>query len=146
MMTWRMSLHFNRQALEGASQAFEKLHSMGLPFSKTCRLLCTNVEERFPYGKGERAAFGREEKDGRGWGGQEIVQGDSAPENERKNEAEKGADGNMESIRKWRKQRQQSGFAGNANDADINFDFEDGKVFERSNKKRPGLGCLQDPR
>nr|KYP74338.1 putative rRNA-processing protein EBP2 isogeny [Cajanus cajan] len=42
-------------------------------------------------------------------------------------------------VDKWRKQRQQSGFADNGNDADMDFNFEDGKVFERSNKKRPGV-------
>ncbi|KAJ7946945.1 putative rRNA-processing protein EBP2 [Quillaja saponaria] len=43
----------------------------------------------------------------------------------------------IESVKKWRKQRQQSGFAGGDKDAEMNFNFEDGKVFERSNKKRP---------
>ncbi|CAJ1976181.1 unnamed protein product [Sphenostylis stenocarpa] len=45
----------------------------------------------------------------------------------------------IESVKKWRKQRQQSGFADTGNDADAAFDFEDGKVFQRSNKKRPGV-------
>jgi rRNA-processing protein EBP2 len=43
----------------------------------------------------------------------------------------------IESVKKWRKQRQQSGFADN--DGDKAFDFEDGKVFERSKKKRLGV-------
>lgn len=42
----------------------------------------------------------------------------------------------IESVKKWRKQRQQSGFAGGDKDGEMNFSFEDGKPFERSNKKR----------
>ncbi|KAL7183932.1 hypothetical protein ACSBR2_026161 [Camellia fascicularis] len=46
----------------------------------------------------------------------------------------------IESVKKWRKQRQQSGFAGDDKDGEIGLSFEDGKSFERSNKKGPGVG------
>ncbi|KAB1220628.1 hypothetical protein CJ030_MR3G009422 [Morella rubra] len=45
----------------------------------------------------------------------------------------------IESVKKWRKQRQQSGFAGGERDVEMDLDFEDGKVFEKSDKKRPGV-------
>ncbi|KAB1212408.1 hypothetical protein CJ030_MR5G023950 [Morella rubra] len=45
----------------------------------------------------------------------------------------------IESVKKWRKQRQQSGFAEGERDAEMDLNFEDGKVFERSDKKRPGV-------
>lgn len=54
----------------------------------------------------------------------------------------------IESIKKWRKRRQQSGFSGNGKDIDICVSSEDGKTFVRSNKKRPevhlGGQALQD--
>ena len=47
----------------------------------------------------------------------------------------------IESVKKWRKQRQQSGFAKDDGDGgkEMDFSFEDGKAFERSSKKRPGV-------
>ncbi|KAH7845406.1 hypothetical protein Vadar_001631 [Vaccinium darrowii] len=45
----------------------------------------------------------------------------------------------IESVKKWRKQRQQSGFAGGDKDGEMGLTFEDGKSFEKSNKKRPGV-------
>lgn len=45
----------------------------------------------------------------------------------------------IETVKKWRKQRQQSGFAVGDKDGEMNLSFENGKVFERSKKKRPGV-------
>uniref|UniRef100_A0A164YQB5 Uncharacterized protein n=1 Tax=Daucus carota subsp. sativus TaxID=79200 RepID=A0A164YQB5_DAUCS len=45
----------------------------------------------------------------------------------------------IESIKKWRKQRQQSGFPGDGKDFDINLSFEDENLLESLNKKRPGV-------
>ncbi|CBI24515.3 unnamed protein product, partial [Vitis vinifera] len=43
-------------------------------------------------------------------------------------------------VDRWRKQRQQSGFSKDNNEADeMSLAFEDGKAFERSNKRRPGV-------
>ncbi|KAA8537574.1 hypothetical protein F0562_027182 [Nyssa sinensis] len=44
-----------------------------------------------------------------------------------------------ESVKNWRKQRQQSGFARGDNDGEMGLDFEDGKTFEMSDKRRPGV-------
>ena len=43
----------------------------------------------------------------------------------------------IESVKKWRKQRQQSGFPGDEKDFDTGLSFEDGNIFESLNKKRP---------
>ncbi|KAL1824191.1 hypothetical protein ACET3Z_010969 [Daucus carota] len=45
----------------------------------------------------------------------------------------------IESIKKWRKQRQQSGFPGDGKDFDISLSFEDENLLESLNKKRPGV-------
>ncbi|XWS37716.1 hypothetical protein CRYUN_Cryun19dG0068900 [Craigia yunnanensis] len=42
----------------------------------------------------------------------------------------------IEVVKKWRKQRQQSGFPAGGKD-ELDLGFEDGKAFERSSKKRP---------
>ncbi|CAA2971523.1 Hypothetical predicted protein [Olea europaea subsp. europaea] len=43
----------------------------------------------------------------------------------------------VESVKKWRKQRQQSGFAGGDKGGDLDLAFEEGKPFDRLNRKRP---------
>ncbi|CAM8964923.1 unnamed protein product [Rhodiola kirilowii] len=42
----------------------------------------------------------------------------------------------IESVKKWRKDRQKNGFE---RDGDFSLSFEDGKTFQRSDKKRPGV-------
>ncbi|CAA2963016.1 Hypothetical predicted protein [Olea europaea subsp. europaea] len=45
----------------------------------------------------------------------------------------------VESVKKSRKHRLLSGFEGENKDGDFDLDFENGKAFERSNKKRRGV-------
>ncbi|KAJ9164088.1 hypothetical protein P3X46_023703 [Hevea brasiliensis] len=42
----------------------------------------------------------------------------------------------IETVKKWRKQRQESGFSVGDKDGEMNLPFDDAKVFERPNKKR----------
>ncbi|KAL6289714.1 hypothetical protein ACE6H2_007224 [Prunus campanulata] len=45
----------------------------------------------------------------------------------------------MESVKKWWKQKQQSGFPGDDKGSELDLAFEDGKPFEKSSNKRLGV-------
>ncbi|CAJ2635797.1 putative rRNA-processing protein EBP2 [Trifolium pratense] len=133
-------LSFYTQALEGTRQAFEKLHSVGLPFLRPADYYAEMVktdshmekvksrllEEKRKMEEAEERRKAREAKRI----SKEI-------QSQKLKERAKQKKEDIESVKKWRKQRQQSGFADN--DGDKAFDFEDGKGFERAKKKRPGV-------
>ncbi|GAU34197.1 hypothetical protein TSUD_209790 [Trifolium subterraneum] len=133
-------LSFYTQALEGTKQAFEKLHSVGRPFLRPADYYAEMVktdshmekvksrllEEKRKMEEAEERRKAREAKRL----SKEI-------QSQKLKERAKQKKEDIESVKKWRKQRQQSGFADN--DGDKTFDFEDGKGFERSKKKRPGV-------
>lgn len=135
-------LSFYTQALEGTRKAFEKLESTGLPFLRPSdyyaemvksdthmekvksRLLAQkrNIEEAEERRKAREAKRLAKE-----------IQAQKQKERATQKKAE------IESVKKWRKQRQQSGFAGGDKNGELDLPFGDGKVFERSSKKRPGV-------
>ncbi|XP_052199399.1 probable rRNA-processing protein EBP2 homolog [Diospyros lotus] len=136
-------LAFYTQALEGTRHALVKFQSVRLPFLRPSdyyaemvksdshmervksRLLADkrNIEEAEERRKAREAKKISKE-----------IQAQKLKERAKQKKEE------IESVKKWRKQRQQSGFAaGGDKDADIGLSFEDGKSFERSNKKRPGV-------
>ncbi|KAJ9139977.1 hypothetical protein P3X46_030665 [Hevea brasiliensis] len=135
-------LAFYTQALGGTRQAFEKLESMGLPFLRPPdyyaemvksdahmekvkgRLLAEkrNIEESEERRKAREAKRLAKE-----------VQTQKLKERAMQKKME------IETVKKWRKQRQQSGFARGDKDGEMNLSFEDGNVFERPSKKRPGV-------
>ncbi|WJX56299.1 hypothetical protein P8452_41968 [Trifolium repens] len=135
-------LAFYTQALEGTRQAFEKLDSMGLPFLRPADYYAEMVkadnhmekvksrllEEKRKMEEAEERRKARESKRL----SKEI-------QSQKLKERAKQKKEDIESVKKWRKQRQQSGFADGADGPDKPFDFEDGKSFERSKKKRPGV-------
>ncbi|CAJ2647130.1 unnamed protein product [Trifolium pratense] len=135
-------LAFYTQALEGTRQAFEKLDSMGLPFLRPADYYAEMVkadnhmekvksrllEEKRKMEEAEERRKAREAKRI----SKEI-------QSQKLKERAKQKKEDIESVKKWRKQRQQSGFADGAEGPDKAFDFEDGKSFERSKKKRPGV-------
>lgn len=135
-------LAFYTQALEGTRQAFEKLQSMGLPFLRPADYYAEMVktDNHMEKVKGRLLAEKRkmEEADERRKAREAKKLSKEIQAQKTKERAKQKKD-DIESVKKWRKQRQQSGFADNGNDAGLNFDFEDGKVFQRSNKKRPGV-------
>ncbi|XP_020238927.1 probable rRNA-processing protein EBP2 homolog [Cajanus cajan] len=135
-------LAFYTQALEGTRQAFEKLQSMGLPFLRPADYYAEMVKTdgHMEKVKGRLLAEKRkmEEAEERRKAREAKRLSKEIQAQKLKERAKKKKD-DIESVKKWRKQRQQSGFADNGNDADMDFNFEDGKVFERSNKKRPGV-------
>ncbi|XP_044467478.1 probable rRNA-processing protein EBP2 homolog [Mangifera indica] len=133
---------FYTQALEGTSQAFEKLQSMGLTFLRPSDYYAEMVKTDAHMEKVKRRLLAEQK---------EI---EEAEERKKAREAKKLAKEiqaqktkerakqkkeEIESVKKWRKQRQQSGFAGDVNDGDLSLAFEDGKSFERSNRRRPGV-------
>ncbi|XP_004516890.1 probable rRNA-processing protein EBP2 homolog [Cicer arietinum] len=135
-------LAFYTQALEGTRQAFEKLQSMGLPFLRPSDYYAEMVkaDSHMEKVKGRLLDEKRkmEEAEERRKA-REAKRLSKEIQAQKMKERAKQKKEDIESVKKWRKQRQQSGFADNGNDAGKVLDFEDGKVFERSKKKRPGV-------
>lgn len=135
-------LSFYTQALEGTRQAFEKLESMGLPFLRPADYYAEMVkgdshmekvksrllDEKRKMEEAEERRKAREAK-----------RLSKEVQSQKLKERAKQKKDDIESVKKWRKQRQQSGFADGADAPDKSLSFEDGKVFERSKKKRPGV-------
>ncbi|CAL5375577.1 unnamed protein product [Camellia sinensis] len=137
-------LAFYTQALEGTRQAFVKFESMRLPFLRPSDYYAEMVktDTHMEKVKGrllvEKRKIEESEERRKARESKKIakeVQAQKLKERAKQKKEE------IESVKKWRKQRQQSGFAGPGGDKDgeIGFAFEDGKSFERSNKKRPGV-------
>lgn len=135
-------LSFYTQALEGTREAFEKLHSMGLPFLRPSDYYAEMVktDSHMEKVKGRLLAEKRkmEEADERKKA-REAKKLAKEVQAQKQKERAKQKKGEIEAVKKWRKQRQQSGFSGGDKDGDLPFDFEDGKTFERTGKKRPGV-------
>lgn len=134
-------LAFYTQALDGTRQAFEKLQAMKLPFLRPSDYYAEMVKtdnhmekvkgrllsEKKKIEEAEERRKAREAKKL-----SKEIQSQKLKERAKQKKEE------IESVKKWRKQRQQSGFADK--DGEMDLTFEDGKVFEKSNKKRPGVG------
>ncbi|PON59963.1 Eukaryotic rRNA processing [Trema orientale] len=135
-------LAFYNQALEGTRRAFEKLQSMGLPFLRPADYYAEMVktDSHMEKVKGRLLVEKRrmEEADERKKAreAKKLAKEIQAQKTKERNKQKKEE---IESVKKWRKQRQQSGFAKDDKDGEMDFSFEDGKAFERSNKRRPGV-------
>jgi rRNA-processing protein EBP2 len=133
-------LAFYTQALEGTRQAFEKLQSMGLPFLRPADYYAEMVKTDSHMEKVKSRLLAEKQKmveaeERRK--AREAKRLSKEVQSQKLKERAKQKKDDIESVKKWRKQRQQSGFADDG--ADKALDFEDGKVFERSKKKRPGV-------
>lgn len=133
-------LAFYTQALEGTRQAFEKLQGMGLPFLRPSDYYAEMVKSDAHMVKVKSRLLHEKKQI------EEAEERRKARENKRLakeiqaqklKERAKQKKEDIESVKKWRKQRQQSGFADKEGELDL--DFEHGKGFERSGKKRPGV-------
>ncbi|KAK9103228.1 hypothetical protein Sjap_020482 [Stephania japonica] len=135
-------LAFYTQALEGTRQAFEKLQSKGLPFLRPpdyyAEMVKTDSHMEKVKGKllVEKKKIEEAEERKKAREAKKIAK---EIQSQKLKERAKQKKDEIESVKKWRKQRQQSGFSGADNDADMGFSFEDGKSFERSSKRRPGV-------
>ncbi|KAJ0963276.1 hypothetical protein J5N97_028398 [Dioscorea zingiberensis] len=131
---------FYTQALDGTRKAFAILQSAGLPFLRPPDYYAEMVKsdshmlkvkgkllvEKKKIEEAEERKKAREAK--------KIAKEVQAQKNKERAKRKKE---DIESVKKWRKQRQQSGFA-KGKDEDMGFNF-DGNSFERSKKKRPGV-------
>lgn len=135
-------LSFYTQALEGTREAFGKLQSMGIPFLRPSDYYAEMVknDSHMEKVKGRLLAEKRkiEEAEERKKA-REAKKLAKEVQAQKQKERTKQKKDEIEAVKKWRKQRQQSGFAGGDKDGDLPFDFEDGKTFERSAKRRPGV-------
>ncbi|OMO98057.1 hypothetical protein COLO4_14179 [Corchorus olitorius] len=135
-------LAFYTQALEGTRVAFEKFQSMGLPFLRPPDYYAEMVKSdaHMQKVKGKLLAQKRQieeaEERRKAREAKKIAKEVQA---EKLKERAKQKKHEIEAVKKWRKQRQQSGFPAGGKDSELDLGFEDGKSFERSGKKRPGV-------
>lgn len=133
-------LAFYNQALNGAREAFEKLESMGIPFLRPPDFYAEMVKsdthmlkiksrllvEKKKIEESEERKKARESKKMA-----KAIQAQKVKERAKHKKEE------IESVKKWRKQRQQGGFA-KGKEEEIDFGVG-GNSFQRSQKKRPGV-------
>ncbi|KAK4773474.1 hypothetical protein SAY87_028493 [Trapa incisa] len=133
-------LAFYTQALEGTRQAFGELQKMGIAFLRPSNYYAEMVksDSHMEKVKGQLLAEKKniEEAEERKKA-REAKKLAKEVQAQKQKERAKQKKEDIESVKKWRKQRQKSGFSGKGDD--LPFDFEDGKTFERSSKKRPGV-------
>ncbi|KAJ4829671.1 rRNA-processing protein and EBNA1-binding protein ebp2 [Turnera subulata] len=133
-------LSFYTQALEGARKACEALESMGRPFLRPSDYYAEMVKsdahmekvksrllvEKKNIEEAEERRKAREAK---------RVAKEVQAQKQKERAAQKKME--IEAVKKFRKQRQQSGFSDK--DGEMALPFEEGKGFERPSKKRPGV-------
>ena len=138
-------LAFYTQALEGTRQAFMKFQTMGLPFLRPSDYYAEMVktDSHMEKIKGrllvekrriEEAEERRKARDNKKKAKEVQAQKQKERVKQKKDE--------IESVKKWRKQRQQSGFSGGEKEGEMGLPFADGKEsHQRSStkNKRPGV-------
>ncbi|TVU39326.1 hypothetical protein EJB05_12739, partial [Eragrostis curvula] len=134
-------LAFYTQALDGTREAFEKLQSMKVRFLRPtdyyAEMVKTDAHMHKIKGRllseKKKIEEAEERKKAR-----EARKRAKEVQAEKKKERAKQKKEEIENVKKWRKQRQQGGFAkGNDDGPDLNFEGEDG--FKQSKKTRPGV-------
>ncbi|KAL9678305.1 hypothetical protein QQ045_016148 [Rhodiola kirilowii] len=132
-------LAFYTQALDGTRTAFEKLQSMGLPFLRPPDYYAEMVKSDAHMVKvkgrllAEKKQIEEAEERRKAREAKKISKEVQAEKQKERAQQKKHE---VETVKKWRKDRQKSGYE---KDGDFSLSFEDGKTFERSNKKRPGV-------
>ncbi|CAN1842664.1 Probable rRNA-processing protein EBP2 homolog [Linum perenne] len=133
---------FYTQALEGTRRAFEKFETMGLPFLRPPDYYAemvksdahmVKVKSRLLAEKRnmEEAEERKKAREAKKMSKEVQAQKQKERTSQKKNE--------IEAVKKWRKQRQESGFAPGKND-ELPLDFGDGKKpFSKTSKPRPGV-------
>ncbi|KAE8665542.1 putative rRNA-processing protein EBP2-like protein [Hibiscus syriacus] len=134
-------LAFYTQALEGTRLAFDKFQSMGLPFLRPpdyyAEMVKTDAHMQKVKGKllAQKRQIEEAEERRKAREAKRIAKEVQA---EKLKERAKQKKQEIEEVKKWRKQRQQSGFK-DGKDSMKDLGFGEGKAFERSSKKRPGV-------
>lgn len=136
-------LAFYTQALQGTRMALEKFQSLGLPFLRPsdyyAEMVKTDTHMEKVKGRllSEQRKMEEAEERRKAREAKKLAKEIQA---QKQKERAKQKKEEIESVKKWRKQRQKNGFAGGDKGGDMDFSFEDGKTFERSGgKKRPGV-------
>lgn len=133
-------LAFYTQALEGARQAFGELQKMGNPFLRPPDYYAQMVKSDSHMEKvkgrllAEKKKIEEAEERKKAREAKKLAKEVQA---QKQKERAKQKKEEIEAVKKWRKQRQQSGFSDKGDD--LPLEFEDGNAFERSSKKRPGV-------
>lgn len=132
---------FYTQALNGTRQTFEKLQAMGLPFLRPpdyyAEMVKTDAHMLKIKGKllVEKKNIEEAEERKKARESKKIAKEVQAQKNKERAKRKKE---DIESVKKWRKQRQQSGFAkGKGDELDLDLDGENN--FGGSKKRRPGV-------
>ncbi|KAL1197566.1 putative rRNA-processing protein EBP2 [Cardamine amara subsp. amara] len=133
---------FYTQGLEGTREGYGKLEAMGLPFLRPSDYFAEmvksdthmeKVKSKLLYEKKqiEESEERRKARDNKRMA-KEV-------QSQKMKERAKQKKDDIESVKKWRKQRQQSGFSEKGKDLDL--EFGNGKSFQRGGgaKKRPGV-------
>ncbi|CAA7015397.1 unnamed protein product [Microthlaspi erraticum] len=136
----RESSFFN-QALEGTKEACLKLQEMGLPFLRPADYYAEmvksdthmeKVKSKLLY---EKKQIEESEERRKARDSKKIAK---EVHSQRTKEKSKQKKDDIESVKKWRKQRQQSGFSDKGPELDL--EFGNGKSFTKGGgKKRPGV-------
>ncbi|XP_074569012.1 putative rRNA-processing protein EBP2 homolog [Curcuma longa] len=133
---------FYTQALVGTRQAFEKLQSMGVPFLRPpdyyaemvksdSHMLKVKSKLLVEKKKIEEAEERKKAREAKKLAKEVQVQKTKERAKRKKDE--------IDSVKKWRKQRQQSGFSKD-NDDEMNLPLDDGdEGFNKSKKRRTGV-------
>uniref|UniRef100_A0A1D1Y3F6 Putative rRNA-processing protein EBP2 n=1 Tax=Anthurium amnicola TaxID=1678845 RepID=A0A1D1Y3F6_9ARAE len=133
-------LAFYTQALDGARQASAKLHSMGVPFFRPpdyyAEMVKTDAHMLKVKGKllDEKRKIEEAEERKKAREAKKIAREVQALKLKERAKQKKEE---IESVKKWRKQRRQTGFGAGKNE-EMEFDFEGDKEFERSKKRKFG--------
>lgn len=133
---------FYTQALEGTRQAFEKLQEMGLPFLRPSDYYAEMVKSDTHMEKvksrllHEKKQIEESEERRKSRDNKKLAK---EVQSQKMKERAKQKKDDIESVKKWRKQRQQSGFS-DKGAGELDLDFGNGKSFQRGGgKKRPGV-------
>ncbi|CAF2076865.1 hypothetical protein Bca4012_090014 [Brassica carinata] len=135
---------FYTQALQGTRQAFQKLQEMGLPFLRPADYYAEMVKSDTHMEKVKSKLLCEkkqmEEMEERRKARDNKKMAKEVQSQKMKERAKQKKD-EIESVKKWRKQRQQSGFSEKGGAGELDLEFGNGKSFQRGGggKKRPGV-------
>ncbi|XP_078440419.1 rRNA processing protein-like protein [Wolffia australiana] len=136
-------LAFYTQALEGTREAYAKIQSLGIPFFRPpdyyAEMVKTDIHMLKVKGKLLDQKKKIEEAEERKKARESKKMAKEVQALKLKERAKQKKE-DIESVKKWRKQRQQSGFpASGGGGGDLGLDLDGGGGFEGSKKRRPAV-------
>ncbi|CAN0902598.1 Probable rRNA-processing protein EBP2 homolog [Linum grandiflorum] len=135
---------FYTQALEGTRRAFEKFETLGLPFLRPADYYAEMVKSDSHMVKiknrllAEKRNMEEAEERRKAREAKKLSKEVQAQKQKERAVQKKGE---IEAVKKWRKDRKDSGYAQTGKNDELDFDFAEGKKpFAKSSKQRPGVG------